>query len=503
MNIKLTLRDNRVFIDDSIPRETLWDIDTLLSYYVQGHEFSPQFKARRWDGKKKLLESSNLSAPLGLANKIKTFLVERGYEVQIEDQRPPKKIGKKINILPALAAQNKIPFDYQLEAVDVCKQIGNDRGIIRAATGSGKTVLSALIAAEFGVNTVVYVIGKDLLYQFYELYKSLFGEDNVGLIGDGQAIIKAPNKTHPTIHIASIWTVGVAFGLDGKSIISDKEDMTEEKKMSIEKYDLIRRIAEGAKLVIIDECHMSTASTFTTLFTHTQPERIYGLSATDWKDSGDDIVLEANLGNRIVNIPASLLIELGYLVPPIIKFINVGKSKVKLPKNYQTIYSKHIIENDSRNDLIIQGAVKLVEQGYKPLVLFSKLKHGQAIYDKLSKEMECVLLSGKDSSEIRLQANEDFLNGKIKAIVVSNIYDIGVDLPCVSAIICSAPSKSTTRVLQRVGRAIRKDYNNPNKTRAIILEFFDDVDFLKAQARIRKRVYEAEGFKVYWPKGVR
>ncbi len=60
---------------------------------------------------------------------------------------------------------DKNPYPYQMEILDVIDK--NDRGIIKVATGGGKSLIAALIAAKLGKKTIIYVIGKDLLYQFH------------------------------------------------------------------------------------------------------------------------------------------------------------------------------------------------------------------------------------------------------------------------------------------------------------------------------------------------
>ena len=67
-----------------------------------------------------------------------------------------------MNISDNLKAHNFIPRDHQIK---ICQAaLSNDRGIIRAATGSGKTLCTALITAKINKPTIIYVIGLDLLY---------------------------------------------------------------------------------------------------------------------------------------------------------------------------------------------------------------------------------------------------------------------------------------------------------------------------------------------------
>jgi superfamily II DNA or RNA helicase len=185
------------------------------------------------------------------------------------------------------------------------------------------------------------------------------------------------------------------------------------------------------------------------------------------------------------------------LVKPIIKFTKVPKLDEDLPKSYPTVYKKYIIENPIRNNYIINGAQKLVEQGYQTLVLYSRISHGKFLHSEIQKHLPCMLLSGKDSTKKREEVKKKLENRDINCIVASTIFDIGVDLPSLSGLIIAGGGKSSVRALQRIGRVIRK---HPGKQHAAIMDFLDQARFLKSHSVARHRVYASErGFDVIWP----
>lgn len=466
-------------------------LDDELSFDVSGAQFTRAYKGYvdysgkfvRWDGKQRLL-NEDLSFPRGLLQRVIEFYARYEEELTIEDHST-KSVGKPVDILSKLAQINKNPYPYQLEAVQAVDK--NSCGILRMATGSGKTVTMALMTAHLGKRTMIYVIGKDLLYQIHKLFQSIFDEE-IGIIGDGLCTIK-------NINVVSIWTVGQALGL-GKGEIA--LDSVEEEKVDPQKYKDIRAAMQTAQVHIFDECHVAACKTIQEIYKNIEPEHIYGMSASPWRDDGADMLIECTLGRYIIELSASDLIDNGYLVKPIIKFQRVPKYKGKDKKAYQTVYSEYIVHNPERNELVVKAARSLVSLGYSTLVLYNSINHGEILRDEISKSMPCVLLSGKDDNETRNKVKEQLESGKIKCIIASKIFDIGVDLPSLSGLVIASSGKSSVRALQRIGRVIRK--YGPQKKNAAVVDFVDQAPFLRSHSKERLKIYSSErAFEVHWP----
>lgn len=464
----------------------LSDLRRELSFFVQGAERTAKYrgyidkngKQVTWDGNKYLIDNQLKFSP-GLLNRVKRFYDLNQKSVDVVDIRPSPEPTSPVDVLSALAGQGKVPYEYQLQAANTALESG--RGIIRIPTGGGKTLIAALITAKLGKSTMIYVIGKDLLYQIHGLFSSLF-EEEIGIIGDGKCNIA-------NINVATIWTVGQALGLKKSKI----EDEGEEKSIRPEKYKEIRNVLGNTRAHIFDECHLAACDTIQEICKRMNAENIYGMSASPWRDDGADLLIENFLGNIIVDIPARQLIEQGFLVPPLIKFLAVPKENVK--GKYKTVYKHYITENNVRNQMIVRGAQKLVEQGFQTLVLFQSLKHGKILYDEISQKMPCAILSGKDDNNKRQQVKDDLEAGKISCVIASKIFDIGVDLPSLSGLIIASGGKSSVRALQRIGRVIRK---HPTKSHAAVIDFADQAPYLLNHSYNRKKIYEEE-FVVQWP----
>src|ERR1700690_826665 len=161
---------------------------------------------------------------------------------------------------------------------------------------------------------------------------------------------------------------------------------------------------------------------------------------------------------------------------------------------YTAVYKEYIVENEIRNNLIVKLSKELIDKKYTPLVLFKQIKHGEILFEKLQEiGIKCAMLYGNDSLDKRNEIKDQLIKGKINLIVASTIFDIGLDLPELNALILCSGGKSSIRALQRIGRVIRP---MPGKKYAAVVDFFDQVKFLKKHSMIRYKIYSAEdGFK--------
>jgi superfamily II DNA or RNA helicase len=349
-----------------------------------------------------------------------------------------------------------------------------------------------LVTALFNDTTIIYVIGLDLLYQFHKLFSTIFDE-KIGFIGNGICDIQR-------INIVSIWTIGRA--LDVKNVF-DKDSEIAENETDInnnQKHQIIKLLM-NTKIHCFDESHVITTSTATKIYEVINFSRIYGFSGTPFRDDNSDLLINGILGEQIINVSANELIEKQILVQPIIKFIPVPPLMFSSFSNYQGCYKEYIVENDVRNNLIIKYTKDLLDKNYTLLVLFKQIKHGEKLYSLMIKNgINCELLSGGSSSEEREQTKNRLLKKEIRVILASTIFDLGVDLPIINGLILCGGGKSSIRTLQRIGRVIR---GSPGKKFAAVIDFFDQVKFLKKHSKLRYKIYCLEkGFKVFGCKGL-
>lgn len=480
MNKLLVLNNKKCqIISDDL--DLLKKLHNFLSFKIAGAEYMPAYQ-NGWSGITYLLSKTG-KFNYGLLNKVKNFLEERNIQYIVEDLRLAKSVATELDIQSTLKSYNLVPRDHQ---VRICQAAyATDRGIIRAATGSGKTLCTALITAKINKPTIIYVIGLDLLDQFYKLFSKLFDEP-IGYIGDGICNIER-------INIASIWTIGRSLKLDKKSIIDDDSD-NNEKDLDENNQVKILNLLKNTKLHIFDESHVVATSTIAEIYKNIDPEYIYGFSGTPFRDDNSDLLINGILGEQIINVSASELIKLNLLATPLIKFYTVPK--IPVGNVYTAVYKEYIVENEIRNNLIAKTAKELIDKKYTPLILFKQIKHGEILLEKLQElNIKCAMLYGNDSLDKRNEIKNQLVNKEIDLILASTIFDIGLDLPELNALILCSGGKSSIRALQRIGRVIR---SHPGKKYAAVVDFYDQVKFLKKHSLTRYRIYCAEdGFKVF------
>jgi len=461
----------------------------FLSFKPVGIEFTPAYK-NGWSGITYLLDAKGYFL-LGLLSKVKNFLLDNNIGFSVTDKRKPILMVDGLDLSDKLKEQKMFPRNYQLSIIDAA--LANNKGIVRACTGSGKTLCTAIITAKINKPTIIYVIGLDLLEQFHSLFSSLFNEP-IGFIGNGVCEIHR-------INIASIWTVSSALKIKSK-VFQDDEDGEKEKSPSELQSINIINMLKATKTHIFDESHVITTDTIKQIFSKINPEHIYGFSGTPFRDDNTDLLINGILGEQIIDVPASDLIRDGYLAQPIIKFVRVPKAFISTgTASYQTVYKEYVAENIIRNNLIVQNTNDLLTKNYQVLVLFKHLQHGKNLCELFdNSNIKYEYLSGKDPLDKRLEVKENLLSGKSNLVLASSIFDIGIDISSLSALVLGGGGKSSIRTLQRVGRVIRK---YPGKKNAAIVDFYDDVKYLKGHSKKRHKIYKLEnGFKLIIPKSI-
>ncbi len=275
-----------------------------------------------------------------------------------------------------------------------------------------------------------------------------------------------------------------------------------------------------ANNILVHNCHHLPASTMSQVarWAKNAYHRI-GVSATPWRDSGDDLLIEAALNKKNIEnaINASKLIDLGYLVPPTIYFIPF-KEQFK-GKNFHKVYDKAIVYNDKRNKMIATIASKMYHtKKCLTLILIQRVEHGEIIKKLIESEIKprrfsitvehpktneptlvmvsnIEFLSGQDDQLRRKAVIEAARQKKVDVLIGSTIADEGLDIPPLDCLILAGGGKSSTRAYQRIGRVIRtyKDHKTGiEKDRALVFDFIDYTPMLRRHSRIRERLYRSE-----------
>lgn len=441
----------------NVPGPIMDKIKEETRFRPVGFQFSPKFqrfvgsgdsRRRAWDGYVKLVRHSKF--PIGLLERIVAVLNDNGIEPQVVMDEP-----REFPLIP-MDLRGLESRDYQDRAVE--SALMARRGIVRAPTGSGKSALEARVIHGHGRRAVLIVPTIDLLMQMrHFLEEHLIVEGGIGQLGDG--VIEPKEVTVATIRTMAK-VMSVAYESYEYAEYDDKDDT------KVNPIDL-RSWVDGIATVTVDETQVLGAQVVYDVVTKLGATNKYGFSASPWRDDGADLMIEAATGPLLYRIGTEELVQKGWLVPPVIEVVDTKGLWVPGawgPKEFQKAYKKEIVENPIRNQLV---ADRVNELDVPTLVLVKQIKHGRILEGLID---ESVFLSGKASSEQRVETYEAMKAGELRVIIASTIADLGLDLPICQALVLSAGGKSSTRHLQRIGRVVRP---YPGKNHALVIRFDD------------------------------
>lgn len=501
-DVLIRIQNVRLFLEGTLEKKVREEIQQTLSYVVPNFRFTKKYKADQqkalfgllegepWDGTVSLARRTYggnciFKAPTGLFSFVRETLDNNGVSYSVRDERTPLKRST------GYSSSGLTLRDYQEEAVQ--KGLNKGRGVLKMATGGGKNecvIAMTLRASSFPV--VYYVTTCDLLEQAYDRFRKYVRKSGevakIGRIGSGHFDIQ--EITIATIQ--SVWRSlfpGKVIGKNNK----DDYNPDDKTKFDTKQRKQIRELVEDAQFVYADECHHVSATTVQDVLNSSHGARIrIGGSASPWRDDGLDILIEACFGRRFCDISASFLIKAGYLVRPMITF-NHFNQNLGQPSTYADVYTNYVVENVTRNEWIAKRTMMHVGMGRPTIILVKFVKHAQ-ILKKLIPEAEILTSSGssRKTPAKRKKILDKMRNREIMCIIGTTLLDEGVDVPAATTGIFAGSGKSSTRELQRVGRIMRKDPNDPNKSTCFVEEFHDHSNWLSRHAKTRREILKTE-----------
>jgi superfamily II DNA or RNA helicase len=411
----------------------------------------------------------------GLLSRARDFFSENSVSIECVDIR--EKVQSN-NLLTRSSGYEK--REYQEESIN--KIIEKDRGVIRMATGSGKTfVISSVIAERSVFPTVVYVPSIDLLKQTKDEIERFVKQEGknieVGMIGGGHKQIK-------DVNVMTIQTAVRALG--GKYVKFDDEEHGKDNTEINDVQKEIQNIIRESRLIFADESHHWSCETCQIISDASKSAKYkYSTSATPYRDKGDDILIEGCFGKIIVDINASRLIREGYLMKPTIYMIPFQVESLGL-SNYANIYKAVVVENVKRNKIISALANNYYKEGRNVLVLVKHIAHGKTLEKMIPGS---VFIHGSVSNKKRQERIDTMRKPGAKVTVASTILDEGIDCKPLDTLILGGSGKSSSRALQRIGRVLRP---HKGKKDVSVIDFYDNVKYLKDHSKKREKMYKTE-----------
>jgi superfamily II DNA or RNA helicase len=162
---------------------------------------------------------------------------------------------------------------------------------------------------------------------------------------------------------------------------------------------------------------------------------------------------------------------------------------------YKFILDRKIISDKKRNSLIVDD-IALYNDHFTTVVLTRSVDHMEALKQELyaKYKIDACMIHSKQNAKINLAEKEIFESRQKRIMFATfNMLKKGYDNIYINRLIFAFPISSKEWVVQSVGRATRAA---PGKKGALVLDYLDDCEMLKAQAGIRERVYREEGLHV-------
>ena len=469
-NCKLTIRDEVNIKLEGLAVETRRKIVNKLKFDLPYARHMPAYKLGRWDGTKTYFSIGG-TGYLAHLDIILPIVENDGYEIDVEDLRQHQDItftpvtenywsdqGKTWPKGHPEAGTSIVLRDYQFDVVN--KFLENPQSLQEVATGAGKTITTATLShlCEPYGRTMVIVPNKSLVVQTEEDYVNL-GLDVGVYFGDRKEL----NRTH------TICTWQSLNVLDKKSYDDDTLSLAE--------------FCEGVNAVIIDEVHQAKAEVLTKLLTQNFkncPIR-WGLTGTIPKEAWEFQGILASIGPVINRVSAYDLQQKDVLAQLSINILQTND--VQVFRSYPEEYS-FLVTDPNRLDWIA-NKIKEVSQNGNTLVLINRIDTGNKLIELIP---DAVFVSGGMKLTDRKDEYDEIKTSSDKIIIATyGVAAVGINIPRIFNLVLIEPGKSFVRVIQSIGRGIRKA---EDKDHVEIWDITSACKYAKRHLTERKKYYK-------------
>ena len=473
---------NDVFLRIECEGGARQELADYFTFYVPGYKFMPAFKNKMWDGKIRLYDLRTNTLYAGLFGYLQKFAEERGYEVEVNFSDPITKLNEE-DVKSYVEKHLRLPFspyDYQYQAVT--HALRNKRCLLLSPTASGKSLIIYMLIRHYmnivkGGRLLLIVPTTSLVEQMhsdflqYSQVDDSFGENLMHRIYSG----KEKDTMAPIV--ITTW----------QSI-----------------YKLPKEWFADFKMVIGDEAHTFQAKSLTTIMEKlSQCPYRFGLTGTLDGTLTHRLVLEGVFGPVYQVTTTKALMDSDKLAKLDIKCLVMKYSDEECKLVKDKTYAEEIdfiIAHQKRNNFIKNLAV---DQTGNTLVLFNRVdKHGKPLFkmirEKAGDDRKVFYVSGEtdvtDRETIRAITEKEQ-----NAIIVASLgtFSTGINIKNLHNIIFASPSKSQIKVLQSIGRGLRKADDGRDTT---LYDISDDLhwkakkNFTLVHAGIRIQIYNKEQF---------
>jgi superfamily II DNA or RNA helicase len=440
-----------------------------FEFEVPGARYMPSVKLGRWNGKVSYCSLAG-STFINLLEDIIPILEGLNYTIELEDMREyqtqfdfteiqqdtfKEVLWPKGHVCEGQSIELR---DYQVEVIN--EFLKNPQSIQEVATGAGKTIMTAALSKsveDYG-RSIVIVPNKSLVSQTEEDYINM-GLDVGVYFGDRKEYFKQ--------HTICTW--------QSLNILL-KNTKRGEALCTIDEF------IEGVVCVIVDEVHMAKADALKQLLTGVMshvPIR-WGLTGTVPKARYENIALQVSLGPVINKLSAKELQDQGVLAKCHVNIVQLQDEQEF--GDYQSEL-KHLLSDEKRLDKMA-SLIDTISLSGNTLVLVDRINAGHALVERLD---DAVFVSGGMKVVDRKEEYDDVAVSDNKIIVATyGVASTGINIPRIFNLVLLEPGKSFVRVIQSIGRGIRKA---KDKDFVQIWDITSSCRFAKRHLTARKAFY--------------
>ena len=477
LKCKLVIKDEVNCKFEGLDLPTRKSLSSKFKFKIPYAQHIPAVRLGRWDGTVAFFQLGGTTY-VNLLTEIIPLLVDAGWEITLEDQRPGHSFQfdtvtedtfKHIcwpNGHPA-AGKPIILREDQLQAVNTFLE--NPQSLQCLATGFGKTIVTAALSymvEQYG-RSIIIVPNKSLVVQTEADYINM-GLDVGVFYGDR----KETGKTH------TICTWQSLHSLFKKSKNAD-DDSTDQ--FAIEEF------MNDVVCIMIDEAHGikgDALKSMLTGFMSDVPIR-WGMTGTIPKEKFESTALYVSIGHVVNTVAASTLQDQGVLAKCHVQVLQT--QEVSVYKTYQT-EMQYLLNDKNRLDWMSDKIAKISETG-NTLVLVDRIATGKEL-EKLIPGS--VFISGVTKNSARKEQYDDVADADGKILIATfGIAAVGINIPRIFNLILLEPGKSFVRVIQSIGRGIRKA---EDKDFVQIYDITSKCKFSKRHLSVRKTFYSDAGY---------
>jgi superfamily II DNA or RNA helicase len=458
-------------------------LSNALKFEVPYARYMPQYKLGRWDGKVAFFGIGG-TGYVNHLNVITDVLAKNNVQiVDIEDRRHTIKLDFQIisedfwgtKTWPKGHPAEGEPIrlrDYQVEVIN--NFLENPQSLQEVATGAGKTIITATlskITEPYG-RSLVIVPNKSLVTQTEEDYINC-GLDVGVYFGDRKEL----GKTHTICTWQSLNILDKKFK-DGSAVLG------------------LAEFLDGVSTVIIDEVHQAKAEVLKTLLTRNlknAPIR-WGLTGTIPKERFEFESIHASIGPVIGQVSAKELQDKGVLSQCHVNVVQLLDTVAH--RDYQSEL-KYLVTNEDRIKYIA-SLLNKVKQSGNTLILVDRISAGEKLQELIPGS---TFVKGDVKLKDRKEAYDEINEGTNHVVIATyGVAAVGINIPRIFNLVLIEPGKSFVRVIQSIGRGVRKA---KDKDFVQIWDLTSTCKFAKRHLTQRKKFYKEAQYpftieKVEW-----